>query len=105
ELWAIRVNYGLRVTSDTPTFLALLRELAMHPLQPVSPFVPGQGLQTSHATPYMQGLAWLWDRVFAAHDVAGHPLADPVAAYHFLAVVGLGITGLFLRAWFVWVRA
>ncbi len=104
ELWAIRVNYGLRVTSDTPTFLALLREMAIHPLQQVSLFVPGQGLQTSHATPYMQVLAWLWDHVFAAHDAAGHPLADPVTAYRFLAVVGLGITAVFLHAWFVWAR-
>jgi hypothetical protein len=104
ELWAIRVDYGLRVTSDTPTFLALLREMAIHPLHAVSPFVPGHGLETPHATPYMQALAWIWDRMFAAHDIAGHPLADPVTAYRFLAVVGLGITALFLHAWFVWVR-
>src|SRR5262249_52319037 len=105
ELWAIQVDYGLRVTSDTPTFLALLREMAMHPLHAVSPFVPGQGLQTAHAPPYMQRLAWIWDSLLAAHDMAGHPLADPVAAYRFLAVVGLGITAVFLHAWFVWVRS
>jgi len=104
ELWAIRVNYGLRVTSDTPTFLALLREMAIHPFQRVSPFVPGQDLQTSHATPYMQVLAFIWNHVLAAHDAAGHPLADPITAYRFLAVVGLGVTALFLHAWFVWVR-
>jgi hypothetical protein len=104
ELWAIRVNYGLRVTSDTPTFLALLREMTLHPLQPVSPFVPGAALQTSHATPYMQGLAWIWDHAVASHDAAGHPLTDPVAAYRFLALVGVGVTAALLHACFLWVR-
>ena len=104
ELWAARVDYGLRVTSDTPTFLALLREMTLHPLHKVSPFVPGAGLQTSHATPYTQALAWIWNRVVASHDAHGHPLADPVAAYHFLAVVGLVVTAALLHACFLWVR-
>jgi hypothetical protein len=103
ELWALDVNYGLRVTSDTPTFLALLREMALHPLHPVSPFVPGAGLETSHATPYMQALAWLWG-LLASHDGHGAALPDPVAAYRLLALAGLVVTAALLHAAFLWVR-
>jgi hypothetical protein len=103
ELWAVDVNYGLRVTSDTPTFLALLRDMALHPLHPVSPFIPGSGLQTSHATPYMQALAWLWSFV-AWHD--GHSAArpDPIAAYRLFALAGVVVTLALLHAAFLWVR-
>src|SRR5262249_47086426 len=104
EIWAIRVNYGLRVTSDTPTFLALLREMSLHPLRSVSPFVPGAALQTSHATPYMQALAWIWNHAVASHDASGQPLTDPVAAYRFLALVGVVVTAALLHACFLWVR-
>jgi hypothetical protein len=103
EFWALEVNYGLRVTSDTPTFLALLREMTMHPLQPISPFVPGAGLETSHATPYMQALAWLW-RLVASHDAHGAPVPNPVAAYRFLALAGLVVTAALLHAAFLWAR-
>jgi hypothetical protein len=103
ELWALRVNYGLRVTSDTPTFLALLREMALHPFHRVSPFVPGAGLETSHATPYMQALAWLWGFV-APHDRSGAVLPDPVAAYRLLALAGLVVSAALLHATFLWVR-
>ncbi len=103
ELWALRVSYGLRVTSDTPTFLALLREMALHPFHRVSPFVPGAGLETSHATPYMQALAWLWGFV-APHDRSGAALPDPVAAYRLLALAGLVVTAALLHATFLWAR-
>lgn len=103
ELWAIRANYGLRVTSDTPTFLALLREMTQHPLHPVSPFLPGAGLETSHATPYMQVLAWLW-RLVAAHDGRSGLAPDPIAAYRLLALAGLVVTGALLHSAFLWVR-
>ena len=103
EFWALDVKYGLRVTSDTPTFLALLREMTLHPLQPVSPFVCGAGLETSHATPYMQVLAWLW-KLVAPHHAGGVPAPDPLAAYRVLAVAGVVVTALALHASFLWVR-
>jgi hypothetical protein len=103
ELWAIQVNYGLRVTSDTPTFLALLRVMAQHPLHPVSPFLPGGALETSHATPYMQLLAWLW-RLVAGHDGRSGLAPDPIAAYRLLALAGLVVTGALLHSAFLWVR-
>ena len=31
ELQAMANGYGLRVTSDTPTYLALLHDIALHP--------------------------------------------------------------------------
>jgi len=99
ELYACFVHYGLRVTSDTPTFLALLRDQALHPGARVSPFLPGHGLETPHATPYMQLLAWLWA------GVAPHGLVDPVDAYVLLALVGLVVTLVVLHAFFLWVRA
>ncbi len=103
EFWALDLKYGLRVTSDTPTFLALLREMTLHPLQPVSPFVSGAGLETSHATPYMQVLAWLW-KLVAPHHAGGVPAPDPLAAYRVLAVAGVVVTALALHASFLWVR-
>ena len=63
ELWAVHVGYPLRVTSDVPTYLALLRGLAAHPLSPQSPFLPLPGIASPHATPYMTGLALLWHAV------------------------------------------
>ena len=52
------VDYPLRVTSDTPTFLALVRDMAERPFASQSPFLEGGG-GTQHATPYMQLLAFL----------------------------------------------
>ena len=104
EIWAARLDYGLRVTSDTPTFLALLRDLSISPFQPTSPYLTGGGLETSHATPYMQALAWLWDWLIASPDASGEPFSDPVAAYRLLASVGLLVTVVLLHACFVWVR-
>ena len=39
QLWARSTDYGLRVTSDTPTFLALIPDLADRPFEPQSPFL------------------------------------------------------------------
>jgi hypothetical protein len=99
ELYARFVDYGLRVTSDAPTFLALLRDLAIDPGAQASPFLPGQ-VETAHATPYMQALAWLWSDLA---DRGG--LIDPVGAYGALAFAGLAITVLVLHAFYVWARA
>ena len=100
EAYAASVDYGLRVTSDVPTFLALLRDSALHPLTPVSPFLAVGGIETSHATPYMQLLAWLW-QLQAGH---GAGLVDPIGAYRFLAVVGAFVSLLVLHAFYLWSR-
>ena len=100
QIWAIVTGYGLRVTSDAPTFVALLRELALHPLQPVSPFLTDPNVETSHATPYMQLLAWFW----RAKAGAGDALVDPVGAYHVLGGAGVVAAALLLHAFFLWVR-
>src|SRR5262249_30424426 len=79
-IWARGTDYALRVTSDTPTFLALIRDMAEHPFAAQSPFLAG-GAATQHATPYMQALAFLWSAV-------GNSYA-PTAVAGFLAVVGM----------------
>lgn len=99
ELQAMTKGYGLRVTSDTPTYLALLREVALHPLAPVSPFLAVPGLQTSHASPDMELLALVWRYISPTRS-----LIAPVAAYHLLATWGLVVTLLVVHALFVWVR-
>lgn len=84
QLWAIGVDYPLRVTSDVPTYLGLLRGMAAHPLAPQSPYLPTPGIASPHATPYMLALAELW-RVVAP---AGHAL-DPRAVGRFLGFMGI----------------
>ena len=96
ELWARQNNYGLRVVSDTPTYVALLYRLAVHPLHAVNPyFATGS---SSHGTPDLQLVALIWR---ALH---GTTTVDPVAAYRLLALAGLAGTLLALHAVFVWVR-
>jgi hypothetical protein len=99
ELQAMWHGYGLRVTSDTPTYLALLRDVALHPFQPVSPFVAVPGVETSHATPDMQALALVWRQVSPTRS-----LIAPVAAYHVLAIWGMIVTLLVGHSLFIWVR-
>jgi hypothetical protein len=99
ELQAMAYGYGLRVTSDTPTYLAVLRQAALHPLAPVSPFLAKPGLATSHATPDIEALAVVWRVVSPSPS-----LVDPVAAYHLLAWWGVVVTLLVAHALFLWVR-
>jgi hypothetical protein len=99
ELQAMVNGYGLRVTSDTPTYLALLRDMALHPFAQVSPFLASSGIQSSHATPDLQALAFIWEAI-SPHS----SLVDPAAAYHLLAIWGLVVTALVSHALFVWVR-
>jgi len=87
QLWAIHVSYPLRVTSDVPTYLALLRAMAAHPLAPQSPFLDTTGIATPHATPYMLALALLWRAVAPA----GHA-TDPLDAGRFLGFVGIPVS-------------
>jgi hypothetical protein len=94
-LWARSVDYALRVTSDTPTFLALLSSMARSPLEPQSLFLEA-GAATQHATPYMQALAFL-SRVFGVEST-------PVGLGGFLAVAGIGVFAFTLLCVFLYVR-
>jgi hypothetical protein len=38
QAWAATNFYALRVIGDTPTFMVLIRDMAIHPLHPVSAF-------------------------------------------------------------------
>jgi hypothetical protein len=105
EVWAAATDYGLRVTSDTPTFLPIIRDLGAHPFQPVSPFLNDPHVATSHATPYTQLLGSLWQWLAPSHDATGAAAPDPKALYGFLAVVGILVTLLVLHAVFVWARS
>lgn len=95
-------SYGLRVTSDAPTYLALVRQLAITPLAGASPYLAA-AIPTSHASPYLQLLALVWGRV-GAHGVDGQPLPDPVSLYRFLSGVGLIVACLVLASVFLWSR-
>ncbi len=105
EAWAAATGYGLRVTSDTPTFLPIVRDLAIHPLQPVSPFLDDSHVATSHGSPYSQLLGLLWSLLAPGRNATGAPSADPTALYTFLAIIGIGVTVLVLHAVFVWARS
>ena len=95
-VWARAVDYPLRVTSDTPTFIALLSGMAERPFAPQSPFLEG-GAGTQHATPYMQALAFL-------AQGAGVDTGSAVAAGRFLALVGIGVFGFALACVFLYAR-
>jgi hypothetical protein len=94
-LWARSVDYALRVTSDTPTFLALLSSMARTPFEPQSIFLEA-GTATQHATPYMQVLA-LVSRLFGVAPT-------PLGLGGFLALVGIGVFAFTLWCVFVYVR-
>jgi hypothetical protein len=94
-VWARGTDYALRVTSDTPTFLALIRDMAKHPFAAQSPFLNG-AIATQHATPYMQGLAFLWATI-------GHSYT-PTAVAGYLAVVGMFVFAFTLWCVFLYVR-
>src|SRR5919204_3493973 len=96
-IWGGTVNYPLRVTSDTPTFLALVNDMGEHPLARESPFLAKQGLETQHATPYMQGLAFVWQYL------GGAP-ATPVELTRLLTLVGLAVFAFTLAAVFFYTR-
>jgi hypothetical protein len=95
-LWARAVDYALRVTSDTPTFIALVTDMAADPFAAQSPFLDG-GTGTQHATPYMQTLAFLW-------GVFGGEADTPVAIGRFLALVGIVVFAATLWCVFLYVR-
>jgi hypothetical protein len=95
-LWARTVDYALRVTSDTPTFIALVTGMTKAPFAPQSPFLD-HGTGTQHATPYMQALAFLWSAVGGGADT-------PVAIGRFLSLVGIVAFAFTLSCVFLYVR-
>ena len=96
-IWAGTVDYGLRVTSDTPTFIALVSDMGQRPLAEQSPFLAQGGVATQHATPYMQALGFLWR--FLDLDPR-----RPVELARLLALVGIGVFAFTLYAVFLYVR-
>ena len=95
-VWARAVDYPLRVTSDTPTFVTLLKDMADHPFAAQSPFLVG-GTGTQHATPYMQGLAFL-------ARATGVDVEAPASAGRYLALVGIFVFAFALACVFVYAR-
>jgi hypothetical protein len=96
-LWARHVSYALRVTSDTPTFLALITDMAEKPFAQQSPYLAATGVATQHATPYMQALAFMWRALHGASH-------SPTALANFLALVGIVVFGFTLWCVFLYVR-
>ena len=100
QLWARATDYGLRVTSDTPTFLALIPDMADRPFEQQSPFLADESVTTPHAEPYTQALAFLWKAVRAS-DTA----RDPVELGRLLALVGIAVMFFVLFAVFAYTRS
>jgi hypothetical protein len=99
QLWARSTDYGLRVTSDTPTFLALIPDMAERPFERQSPFLADDGVASPHAEPYMQALAFLW-RAVGTDDTR-----DPIALVRLMSLVGIGVTFFVLFAVFAYARS
>jgi hypothetical protein len=95
-VWAAVVDYPLRVTSDTPTFIALVSGMAERPFEEQSPFL-ADGSTTQHATPYMQAVAFL-------HSFLDGDSREPVETGRLLAFVGIPVFGLTLFAIFLYAR-
>ena len=100
EVVATFNHYAMRVISDTPTFIALIRDLGAHPMHPTSVFFAGGHTSSVHASPYLQALALLW-RVIAP---ASHQ-NDAMAIGTFLAVVGIPVTLTVLGVLWLYVRS
>ncbi len=95
-VWAGVRDYALRVTSDTPTFIALVTGMAQRPFAEQSPFL-AQQVATQHATPYMQAVAFLW-------SFLGGGERDPVSAGRLLSLVGIPVFALLLYSVFLYTR-
>jgi hypothetical protein len=95
-VWARTVDYALRVTSDTPTFLALVTGMAQKPFAEQSPFLNAD-VATQHATPYIQSLAFAWRGLDGSNQAPG-------ALAGFLALVGIAIFAFTLWCVFLYVR-
>lgn len=95
-VWAGVLDYSLRVTSDTPTFIALVTGMAERPFAEQSPFL-AQQIATQHATPYIQAVAFVWS--FLDGDTR-----NPVEVGRLLALVGIPVFALLLYSVFLYVR-
>jgi hypothetical protein len=103
ELWAFSTRYGMRVIADTPTYMSLLRELALRPFHgPPSPYL-SHSVNLAHATPDVQLLALIWKGLAKAGLVHAN-LVDADAAYPLLALKGAIVTLLLFHALFLWAR-
>ena len=102
-VWAAVTGYGLRVISDSPTFLAIIPQLAARPLTSVSPFLESGFVADPHATPYTQLLAALWGHS-AATGSDGRLVPDPIGLSRLLALAGIVVAVALLAALFWWVR-
>lgn len=98
ELWAVHTGYSLRLISDSPTYLALLPQMAAHPWQPVEPFLTAATQGDPHDSLYTQGLASAF-RWWHGSAVA------PLALARFLGWVGIAMSGVFLHALYLWMRS
>jgi len=92
-------DYGMRVISDTPTYLAIVQKLAETPFHSISIFMRAPAIDDPHATPYTQGVALLW-RALGGAGVAPNPVALERLLQLVGIVVGIGV----LHAVYVWVR-
>ena len=96
SVWAGAVDYALRVTSDTPTFIALVSDLARKPFAEQSPFL-AQSVATQHATPYIQTLAFVWRFLHVDPQTT-------VELARFLALAGIAVFAFTLSSVFLYVR-
>lgn len=96
-IWAGLSDYGIRVTSDSGSFLALIPQMGDHPFARQSPFLADPHIASPHATPYMQTLAFVW-RYFGGED------AHPVRLARLLSFVGLAVFAFTLYAVFLYTR-
>ena len=98
QLWSVAADYAMRVTSDSPTFITLLSDMARNPLGRQSPFLAHGEVATQHATPYTLLLSQVW-------RLLGGEAGDPYGAARFLAPVGIAVFGVTLLAVFSYARS
>jgi hypothetical protein len=99
EIQAIGNHYELRVTADTPTFLALIRDMALHPLAKVSVFFGNAGSDSIHASPYLQLLAWTWKALATPSQ-----FWNPISLGEFAAIVTIPASLFVLAMLWLYVR-
>ncbi len=99
EIQAVGNHYQLRVTADTPTFLALIRDMALHPLTKVSVFFGSSSSDSIHASPYLQVLGWIWKAVATPSQ-----FSNPISLGEFAAIVTIPASLFVLAMLWLYVR-
>jgi hypothetical protein len=99
EIQAIGNHYQLRVTADTPTFLALIRDMGLHPLTKVSVFFGNSSSDSIHASPYLQVLGWIWKAVASPSQ-----FWNPISLGEFAAIVTIPASLFVLAMLWLYVR-